>query len=68
MDLAKRPALSQPGWDEPDGGLPAGPRILLIASNLLTTFRLERKTKKKVRYEEVMSDMPPRVGTLYLHE
>jgi DNA invertase Pin-like site-specific DNA recombinase len=35
---------------------------------LLISFRRERETKNTIRYEELASDMPPVVGTLYLQK
>ena len=35
---------------------------------LTLTFRRERETKNTVRYEEVVTDMPSVVGTLYLQK
>ncbi len=45
-----------------DGEHHAAPQALSL------TFRRERETKNTVRYEEVVSDTPPVVGTLYLQK
>jgi hypothetical protein len=39
-----------------------------VPESLLLTFQRERETKNTVRYEEVVSDMPSVVGTLYLQK
>jgi hypothetical protein len=46
----------------PDNEHPTAPEALLL------TFRRERETKNTVRYEEVVTDMPSVVGTLYLQK
>jgi hypothetical protein len=46
----------------PDNEHPTAPEALLL------TFRRERETKNTVRYEEVVTDTPSVVGTLYLQK
>ena len=41
---------------------------LIAPEALLLTFRRERETKNTVRYEEVVTDTPSVVGTLYLQK
>jgi hypothetical protein len=57
---------AQSGSDQtvtmPDNEQSTAPEVLLL------TFRRERETKNMVRYEEVASDTPSVVGTLYLQK